>query len=77
MRRMTKEELETEVQGGVARRLRVDRSVVTVSAYEVGAGVVGIDVKVNGTDGTPEQKALITRYLRDTIDPGAFEAPSC
>jgi len=77
---MSNEELKAEVQGGIARRLRVDPSIVVVTvvtALEIETGLVGIDVKIGGTDGTPEQKALIMKYLRETVDPRAFEAPSC
>ena len=78
MRKMTREELESEVRVGVSRRLRVDPSIVSVIAFESGMdGMVGIDVRINGAEGTEDQKASITQYLRDTVDPGAFEAPSC
>ncbi len=82
MRQMTKEELESEVQRGISRRLQIGLSRVKVTVFTygtdlVGMDLVGIDVKIDDIDGTKEQKALITRYLQDTIDPGVYEAPTC
>lgn len=77
----TKEELQTFVQNGVAKRLNVDASRITVEVVPVPTPMaphaVALNILLDGKDTTAEQTAIVASFLRKTVDAGAQIATSC